>query len=207
MLGTSERAKQEEENEMIVSGQTVENPVTGERLTFRETARDTGGEYTRFEALIAPGGQLPSGHLHPNQTERFEFLSGSLTMKVGDRRIQTQPGDVVVVEAGTPHNFWNKTDEPVRMLVEVRPALSIESLLETMYGLAADGKTNRWGMPNPFRLAVIANEHFDVVRVPLVPSWAQRAALAVGAPIGRLCGFRPSYQPTPVAPRPALAAA
>jgi hypothetical protein len=75
-----------------------------------------------------------------------------------------------------------------------------------MYGLAADGKTNRWGMPNPFRLAVIADEHFDVVRVPFVPSWAQRAALAVGAPLGRLLGYRPSYLPTRV-PRPALAAA
>jgi hypothetical protein len=76
-----------------------------------------------------------------------------------------------------------------------------------MYGLAADGKTNRWGMPNPFRLAVIADAHFDEVRVPLVPSWAQRAALAVGAPIGRLFGYRPAYQPTPVAvQRPAFAA-
>jgi len=76
-----------------------------------------------------------------------------------------------------------------------------------MYGLAADGKTNRWGMPNPFRLAVIADAHFDEVRVPLVPSWAQRAALAVGAPIGRLFGYRPAYQPTPVAVhRPAFAA-
>jgi mannose-6-phosphate isomerase-like protein (cupin superfamily) len=190
---------------MIVSGQTVENPLTGERLTFRETARDTGGEFTRFEALIGPGGQLASGHLHPNQSERFEFLSGSLTMKIGGRKVQTQPGDVVVVEPGTPHNFWNKGDEPVRMLVEVRPALDIESLLETMYGLAADGKTNRWGMPNPFRLAVIADAHFDEVRVPVVPSWAQRAALAVGAPIGRLFGYRPSYQPTPAALRPAFA--
>ena len=193
---------------MIVAGQTVENPVTGERLTFREAARETGGEYVRFEALIAPGGTLASAHLHPNQTERFEFVSGTLTMKVGGRTVEAKPGDVVVIEPGTPHNFWNKTDEPVRMLVEMRPALSLESLLETMYGLAADGKTNRWGMPNPFRLAVIAKEHFDVVRVPLVPAWVQRAALAVGAPIGRLFGYSAAYQPTTTpAPRPALAAA
>jgi hypothetical protein len=82
------------------------------------------------------------------------------------------------------------------MNVEVRPALSIESLLETMYGLAADGKTNRWGMPNPFRLAVIADAHFDVVRVPVVPSWLQKAALAVAAPFGRLLGYGPVYEPT-----------
>ena len=193
---------------MIVPGQTVENPVTGERLTFHETARETGGEYVRFEALIAPGGTLASAHLHPYQSERFELVSGTLTMKVGSRKLEAKAGDVVVVEPGTAHNFWNKTDEPVRMLVELSPALTVESLLETMYGLAADGKTNRWGMPNPFRLAVIAEAHFDVVRVPVVPSWLQRAALAVGAPVGRFAGYRPVYRPTtPVrVPRPAPAA-
>jgi len=92
----------------------------------------------------------------------------------------------------------------------MRPALGLEPLLETMYGLAADGKTNRWGMPNPFRLAVIAKAHFDTVRVPVVPVWMQRAALAVGSPIGRVCGYRSTYTPTHTrvaAPRPALVAA
>jgi hypothetical protein len=32
--------------------------------------------------------------------------------------------------------------------------------------LAAEGKTGKRGMPNPLRLAVIANEHFDLVRLP-----------------------------------------
>src|SRR5438874_7356718 len=87
---------------MIFAGQTIENPVTGERLTFLETARETGGEYVRFEAVIAPGGTLASAHLHPRQTERFECTSGTLTMKVGGRKFEAKPGDVVVVEPGTP---------------------------------------------------------------------------------------------------------
>jgi len=192
---------------MIAAGQTVENPVTGERLTFLETGRETGGEYVRFEAEIFPGGTLPSPHTHPNQTETFEIVSGTLSMRVGLHKVEAKPGDVVVVEPGTPHNFRNKTETPVRMNVEVRPALHLESLIETMYSLAADGKTNRWGMPNPFRLAVIAKEHFDTVRMPIVPSGVQRAALAVGAPVGRLFGYRPTYRPTRVpALRPAFAA-
>jgi hypothetical protein len=43
--------------------------------------------------------------------------------------------------------------------------------------------------------AVIADAHFDVVRVPVVPSWLQKAALAVAAPVGRTLGYRPVYQP------------
>jgi hypothetical protein len=78
----------------------------------------------------------------------------------------------------------------------VRPALEFEQLLETMFGLAADGKTNRKGMPNPLRLAVIARAHFDVVRLPFPPALVQRIGLALGAPIGRLLGYAPTYVPT-----------
>src|SRR5919204_635298 len=84
---------------------------------------------------------------------------------------------------------------PARSVCEVRPALQFESLLETMFALAADGKTNKKGMPNPFRLAVIARAHFDTVRLPQPPAWLQRAGLALGAPLGRLLGYGATYEP------------
>jgi len=49
---------------MISTGQTIENPVTGERITFHKTSRDTGGEYVLIEAAVAPGGGVAS-HVHP----------------------------------------------------------------------------------------------------------------------------------------------
>jgi hypothetical protein len=84
---------------------------------------------------------------------------------------------------------------------EVSPALGFEQLLETMFSLAADGKVNRKGMPNPLRLAVIARHHFDDVRLPFPPAWLQRLGLALGAPLGRLLGFEATYTPeAPSAP-------
>jgi mannose-6-phosphate isomerase-like protein (cupin superfamily) len=177
------------------AGDQIENPVTGERLVFTETAGDTGGEYTRFEAYIQPGGHLPTSHLHPFQRETFEIVSGELTMKVDGRTIEATPGDTVVIEPGESHYFRNEGDEVAHFKVEVRPALGIEDLLGTMYGLAADGKTNRFGMPSPLRLAVIADAHFDTVRLPVIPAWMQRAALAVGSLLGRIAGFQPVYEP------------
>jgi quercetin dioxygenase-like cupin family protein len=179
---------------MIHAGQTIENPVTGERLVFHETALQTGGEYTSFDAYIAPGGHLPTGHVHPSQTETFEIVSGTLTMSLDGRTVEAGPGETVVIEPGVNHDFANNTDEVVHFKAEVRPALKIESLIETMYGLAADGKTNRWGIPNPLRMAVIAGAHFDTVRLSFPPAFVQRAALSVGAPIGRILGYRPEYQ-------------
>jgi hypothetical protein len=49
-------------------------------------------------------------------------------------------------------------------------------------------------MPSPLRLAVIANAHFDDVRLPYVPAFAQKAALVAGAAVGRLAGFKPTYE-------------
>jgi quercetin dioxygenase-like cupin family protein len=191
---------------MIVAGQTVENPQTGERLVFHKTAAETGGDVSEFEAFIAPGGHLPVAHVHPNLSERFEITSGTLTLKVDGKTIEATEGDVVTIEPGQAHHFCNKTDAEVSFKVEVRPALKIESVLETMYGLAADGKTNRFGMPNLLRLAVIAEHHLDTVALPIVPVWAQRAALAVGAPIGRALGFAGTYSRKPAAtPAPAPA--
>jgi hypothetical protein len=100
------------------------------------------------------------------------------------------------VPAGTPHKFWNAGDDEAHFLCEVRPALQFESLIATMFGLAADGKTNRKGMPNPLRLAVIANAHFDTVRLPFPPALVQRIALAAGAPLGQLLGYGATYVPS-----------
>ena len=83
----------------------------------------------------------------------------------------------------------------------MRPALGFEQLIETMFTLAADGKVNRKGMPNPLRLAVIANHHFGDVRLPFPPAWLQRLGLLFGAPVGRLLGYGPTYTPSePKAP-------
>jgi len=180
---------------MIRKGQLVENPVTGECLIFHATSAETGGAFVRFETVVRPRGTVAAAHVHPYQTERFDVLSGTLGVKSGRRKAELGAGESVEIEPGVPHRFWNAGDDELRFLAEVSPALQFESLIETMFALAADGKTNRKGMPNPFRLAVIANHHFDVVRLPLVPGALQKAALACGAPLGRLLGYRPTYEP------------
>jgi mannose-6-phosphate isomerase-like protein (cupin superfamily) len=182
---------------MIRKGDRLENPVTGEILIFHRTSRETDGEAVLVETIVRPDGFVAAAHLHPHQTERFEVLEGRLGLRVGDEELFAEPGEVVVVDPGTPHRFWNAGETEARFLCEVRPALEFESLIETMFGLAAEGKTNRQGMPNPLRLAVIARSHFDTVRLPFPPAWLQRLGLALGAPLGRLMGYRPSVVGAP----------
>src|ERR687888_275602 len=179
---------------MIHAGDTIENPVTGERIVFNKTSAETNGEAVEIEVYVRPGGVVAAAHVHPYQTERFEVVSGRIGMKLGRRKLEAGSNDIVVVEPGTPHKFWNAGDDELHFVTVVKPALQFERLLETMFGLAADGKTNRKGMPNPLRLAVIANHHFDVVRLPLIPHALQKAALVPGSLLGRAFGFAPTYQ-------------
>jgi mannose-6-phosphate isomerase-like protein (cupin superfamily) len=188
---------------MIHAGDTIENPVTGERLVFRKTSRETGGRAVVFETLVQPGGFVAAAHVHPAQEERFEVLRGSVGFAIDGKKLVAGPGQRITVPAGTAHRFWNAGDGEAHFVCEVRPALQFESLVETMFSLAADGKTNRKGMPNPLRLAVIANAHFDTVRLPFPPSWLQRLGLALGAPVGRALGYAPTYVPEAPAALPA----
>jgi mannose-6-phosphate isomerase-like protein (cupin superfamily) len=181
---------------MIRQGDSIENQVTGERLVFLKTSRETSGELVVFEAFVKPSGFVASAHLHPYQEERFHILRGAVGFKLDRSRMVAGPGQRVTVPAGTPHKFWNAGDDEVHFECEVRPALQFEQLIETMFGLAADGKTNRKGMPNPLRLAVIARAHFDDVRLPFPAVWMQRMGLALGEPLGRLMGYDASYVPS-----------
>jgi hypothetical protein len=144
-------------------------------------------------ATVQPGGFVAAAHVHPNQHERFEVLEGTLCLRLGRQTVTAHAGQTVTVPAGTAHRFRNPGDGEPRFLCEVRPALAFEQLLETMFALAEDDRTNRKGMPNPLRLAVIAKAHFDVVRLPFPPVALQRLGLVADAAVGRALGYEATY--------------
>ena len=181
---------------MIRAGDPIENPITGERLVFKETSAETNGEYVHFECFVQPSGFVAAAHVHPFQEECFRVVEGSVTFRIDGQEITAEPGDRILVPAGRRHQFWNAGDTEACFACEVRPALQFEQLIETMFSLAQAGKTNRKGMPNPLRLAVIARAHFDTVRLPFPPAWMQRVGLALGAPLGRLLGYGATYERT-----------
>jgi quercetin dioxygenase-like cupin family protein len=180
---------------VIRVGDAIHNPVTGERIVFHQTSAETNGEAVVIETFVDPGGFVAAAHVHPSQEERFQVLRGTVGFQVGRRKELAGPGTRVTIPAGTRHRFWNAGDDVAQFVCEIRPALQFESLLETMFALAGDGKTNRKGMPNPLRLAVIANAHFDTVRLPFPPAMLQKLALAAGSPLGRLFGYGAVYTP------------
>src|SRR4029453_18026649 len=168
-----------QESTMISPGQTLENPVTGERFTFTHTAASTGGGLLAFDFALRPGGAVPIPHVHPIQTERFRVTEGRMTFRVGRRKIHAGPGDVVEVAPGVTHSFANAGDDEARLRVEVRPALAMEDMFAEVVGMAQAGRMNRRGMPrNLLDLADLARRYDQEAHAPLMGVPVQRVLLA-----------------------------
>ena len=106
-------------------------------------------------------------------------------------------GQSAVGPPGVPHEWRNLSDEEeLHMLVEVRPALHVETLLETWVGLARDGKAIRGVPRNPLQLAVLVHEigswaYFGGLMMPVWKTFF--ALLTPFALVGKLFGYRARY--------------
>ena len=182
---------------MAKTGDVIENPMTGERITFLKTTRETNGQLLQFEYVLPPGFTIPE-HVHPQQEERHEVLAGTLRGRVGGQERDYREGEGVVGPAGVPHAWQNSScDEELRFVSELRPPLVFETILETTFGLARDGKTTKQGIPkNPLQLAVLVDETrgmFYSTRVPVAVQEAFLALFAVLAFVGRMLGYKARY--------------
>jgi mannose-6-phosphate isomerase-like protein (cupin superfamily) len=179
---------------MAHAGQIITNPVSGETFEFLQTAADTDGELLAFNLTLTPHGKVPGAHVHPEQEERFEVLSGTMTFTLGHRTFVAGPGETVIVPAGRRHRFSNGGDEDAHARVEVRPALHMEELFETTVALAEEGRVMGSGMPKPLELVLFVREYAREVRAPFPPAWVVRATTAPVAALARRLGRGERYR-------------
>ena len=183
---------------MADAGQVIENPRSGERITFRKTAMDTGGELLVVDLELPPGARMPAGlHVHPEQEERFEVVRGRMRFRVRRERVHAGPGEVVVVPPGVLHDWANVGQETALVRVTVRPALAMERLFESAIALAQDGRTFANGMPKPLDLALFVREFEREVQGAFPPLWVQRIVLAPLAWVAERRGHAARYRPEP----------
>ena len=172
----------------------IENPTSGERIILLRTAAETGGALLQFELFLAPGGHVPSAHVHPEQEERFTVLEGRMRFRLGIQVVFAGPGETVTVGAGTAHRFSNVGPGPAHLLVEVRPALNMEELLETAAALSSAGHRIPGGLPRPLDLALFLSEFEREVKVPVVPGFLVSAMTGALTRLARWRGMDARYR-------------
>ena len=179
---------------MAKVGESIENPISGERVVWIETAASSGGELLAADLYLRPGAAVAATHRHLRQEERFRVAAGRVALEIEGERRDLDVGDEATVPAGAAHRWWNSGEGEAAVRVELRPALDTETFFETFFGLARDGKTNSKGIPDLLQIAVAYRELGDSCpELTKPPASMQRILFAVLAPIGRRRGRRAVY--------------
>jgi mannose-6-phosphate isomerase-like protein (cupin superfamily) len=68
-------------------GESIENPISGERIVWTETAASSGGELLAADLYLRPGAAVAATHRHPRQEERFRVAAGRVALEIeGEQR-------------------------------------------------------------------------------------------------------------------------
>jgi mannose-6-phosphate isomerase-like protein (cupin superfamily) len=175
-------------------GDVIVNPVSGERIVIRTTAAETGGELLRWELNLAPGGRVPSAHAHPEQEERFTVIDGRLDFRLAGRPVSAGPGQTVAVPPGTVHSFANTGPVSARALVETRPALDMQALLETAAAMAQEQQAAARRGPRLLDLMLFMSDFAREVRAPYLPRALVRLVTRTLAGAARRLGSDARYR-------------
>src|ERR687894_764050 len=106
---------------MVQPGDVIENPVTGERITFVRTSAQTGGALAEMDLELSPTAFLAAEHIHLRQEERFEVVDGRIRVRCSGEESVHGPGESVVVPAGSPHAWAPDGDEGARVRLTFTP--------------------------------------------------------------------------------------
>ena len=181
---------------MAKTNQVIENKTFGDKAKFLITAEDSKGELLKAELWCKPGGEGPPLHYHPIQSERFEVVSGELSIMCNGNKMVLKSGETFTVNANEPHKWWNGLNEELIAIAELRPAMKTEYFLETIYSLDVQGKTNKKGLPGTLQFAAILNECYGELFVVGPPILAQKIMAKVIGGFAKLIGYK-GYIPFP----------
>lgn len=169
------------------------NTRTGQRKVVHRSSDDTGGEVCRIESWNEPHMPAEPDHRHPYQSTTFWIYSGSLGFHIDGKEYHAGAGESMVVPANAVHHFWNDGDVVAHHMQEFRPALHIDRLFETLFGLANEGKLDARGMPSLLQLAVMLPEYHRENRPARPPFWLLLPLALLLWPVAYLLGYRATY--------------
>ena len=104
----------------------MSHPKTGERVTFGNTAAETGGRFCELELFAEPETKPAAAHIHPDQVERFTIHSGRVRVRLGREERDHGARETVVIPPGTPPTWTAIADAQLHFTVRMEPALNAE---------------------------------------------------------------------------------
>lgn len=181
---------------MVKAGDVLENPVTGERLVIRKLVLDApGGDQGEVDLYVKPGGAVAGEHVHPAIEESFTVLNGQVGFRLAERESIAPLNQRLVVPPGVAHDWWNAGEEEAHVFVEASGTggRRLVEMIQNLFGLAQDGKTNAKGMPNLLQGAIMIREFEEAMYFTKPPRVVQRVLFGPLAVIAKALGYKGSY--------------
>ena len=104
--------------------------VIGDNQNIKLTGEDTNGQFTLIEQLNDPGIGIPP-HVHENEDEVFQVLSGEVEMTVGENSVILKAGDLIFCPRGIPHSWKVIGNQKARAMLSIFPA-GLEKMFEEL---------------------------------------------------------------------------
>jgi len=139
---------------------------------------------------LGPDAPEPPAHVHP-ETETFETVEGSLTVKVDGETRRLAAGESVTVESGVEHAFRNDTDETVAFRAEL-PSMRTVAALYTVWALDHDGAfgdDGEYGQPGLLHALPVSEDVYPDTVTTVAPVPIQRVLWATLGRLARSLGY------------------
>jgi len=164
---------------------TLELRHIGERLTLRRIKTDNGVEELRLTGSLPAHRRGPPLHIHFEEDEYVEVVSGTLSASVDGNSLVIKAGDSAHFPKGSAHRWWNDGDEELVLRGVVTPAVDLDRYLQALFEVLNAGPPNR---PPIFYMAHVLHRHRKTQSTLVVPRMVQRILFPIVVLLGTLLG-------------------
>lgn len=113
--------------------------MPGMEAVFKADGAETGDRYSISHWLVEPGCPGPGPHSHEDSDEIFLVTEGTLSVLVGEEWVEAVAGTVLVIPAGTVHDFANRGTVPAGLFNVYTPGRFEENMPAILEWYARQG--------------------------------------------------------------------
>ena len=174
---------------------TINKPYvskSGDSTELLETGAMTNGQYVKARTVFGPNGIRVPSHVHADQDETYEVVSGTLTYFLNGKKHFAPPGTIVELPRGVAHQHYSEGPEPAATIQTMKPAGDFDFVLETLLGLGSEGRLR--GLDFFIQGMVMIDRMKSPVLLGFIPIWLQRGIARVFTPVAELFGYHAVYK-------------
>lgn len=147
---SSKLAEPTTDPKIVENNQGLKLNVRGDNQTIKLTGEDTNGQFALIEQNNEPGVGIPR-HVHENEDEVFQVLTGKVEVTIGDQITTLNAGDIIFCPKRIPHSWKVIGEAKARCMLSIFPA-GLEEMFKEVAELPP-------GSPDPEKIREIRRKY------------------------------------------------